>query len=550
MQASPSQQFDCVIIGSGFGGSVAALRLAERGQRVLVLESGRRFRDQDFAQSNWNLRRFLFFPKIGLRGILRIDAFKGLAVLSGAGVGGGSLVYANTLIEPKKANFASAVWPKAAGVKDWASELAPYYALARKMLGATPAPTDYPGEVALQETATALGYGATFHSVDVGVYLGEPGLEVADPYFSGEGPRRTGCIRCGGCMVGCRYNAKNTLVKNYLWLAERRGARIFADCEADAIEPLTGGDYRVRFRRPGLGFSRRQSATAKRVIVAAGVLGTLRLLFRCRDDLRTLPNLSPALGREVRTNSESLLGVRFPGPNADITPGLAIAAAVHPDPDTKIEAVRYPPGSDALSTLSTVLVEGATVPARLLSWLGYAVRHPLKFIAGHIPFGVVKRTLIILVMQSVDNKLQFSWKRSPLRLMTKGLTANIPTNQPPPLDLPQGVTFVRKLAERVGGEPIGSIPGLIGKSATAHILGGCPMGRDRDTSVINSQHEVHGYPGLFVLGGAAIPANLGVNPSLTITAMAERAMAILAGSATPPLSRVRGGSRCERRYGI
>lgn len=514
--------FDYVVIGSGFGGSVAALRLAEKGYRVLVLESGRRFADSDFPRTSWRLRRFFFLPRLGLRGIMRMDFFRGLMVLSGAGVGGGSLVYANTLIEPEGEALRGPTWPLGVGVARWDEELARYYQTAKKMLGATPAPVGFPADEALKRAAEAQGFGPTFKKVDVGVFLGVPGKTVADPYFSGEGPARTGCTFCGGCMVGCRHGAKNTLMKNYLYFAEKRGVEIRANAEVTLVNPTPGGGYEVTYKRPGLLPSRRQTVRATSVVFAAGVLGTLRLLLHCRDVKRTLPKLSQKLGTEVRTNSESLIGVRTRN-GTDFSRGIAIAAGVNPDGVTKIEAVRYPRGSDAMALLSMPLVAGHTLPRRLFSVAKYFVTKPVRFVKALWPPGFAEQTIILLAMQSIDSKLRFVLRRWWFAPWRKRMTAAY-DNGRPPVHIPAANAFAEKLAEQTGGDPGGSIADVLGMSLTAHVLGGCPMGASAEEGVISSAHEVHEYPGLFVVGGAAVPANLGVNPSLTITAMAERAM--------------------------
>lgn len=521
------RQYDYIVIGSGFGGSVAALRLAEKGYRVLVLEAGKRFRDQDFAKTSWNLRRFLYLPRLGLQGIMRLDFFKGLTVLSGAGVGGGSLVYANTLIEPEAESFHNGTWPELGGVGDWQKTLAPHFQEARRMLGVTRAPEGHAADVLLKRTAEALGYGETHHPVDVGVFLGEPGVEVPDPYFGGEGPARKGCQRCGGCMVGCRHNAKNTLVKNYLYFAEKKGAEIRAQAEATEVVPATGGGYLVSVKRPGLMPARKQVFRGKNVVFASGVLGTVKLLLKCRDDVRTLPNLSPTLGSEVRTNSESIIGVRVLGQKSPFSDGLAIGAGVNPNPHTKIEAVRYSRGSDAMGLFSMPLAEGSTYKRRMLNLVLGILKEPIAFVRYLWPRNFATETVILLVMQSLDSKMRFNWTRRWTKLFRRGLAADFGAAGRPPVHLEEGNAFAKKMAELCGGRPGGSVADVLGMSFTAHILGGCPMGDSARTGVIAPDHQVHGYPGLYVVGGASVPANLGVNPSLTITAMAERAMALV-----------------------
>lgn len=529
--------YDYIVIGSGFGGSVAALRLTEKGYKVLVVEAGRRFADDDFAKTSWDLRRFIFQPALGLRGIMRFDFFRGLMIMSGAGVGGGSLVYANTLIEPEPQAFASASWPGEVGVAGWREELSPFYDEAKRMLGVTASPTDFPADRALKRTAETLGFGKTFHPVNVGVYFGTPGVTVPDPYFGGAGPDRAGCRACGGCMVGCRYNAKNTLVKNYLHFAEKRGVEVLAEAEADAIRPLPDGGYEVRLRRPALLPGRSRRLTAQGVVLAAGVLGTLKLLLKCRDEARTLPKISATLGSEVRTNSESIIGVRGPSRGEDYSQGVAIAAGVSPNAVTKIEAVRYPRGSDAIGLLSIPLLESPTLFGKLVEFAGILIRHPLRTVRTLWPKNFARETILLLVMQTVESKLRFVWRRRAFALFRRTLTPQFArpgggeTTQSPPVHVPEGNAFAKAMAAEIGGEPGGSVADLLGMSVTAHVLGGCPMGADASVGVIGADHQVHNYPGLYVVGGAAVPANLGVNPSLTITAMAERAMSLVPAKA-------------------
>jgi cholesterol oxidase len=517
--------YDWIVVGSGFGGSVAALRLAEKGYRVAVLECGRRFRDEDFAKSTWNLRRFLWAPALGLRGILRMTTFKDVFIASGAGVGGGSLVYANTLYRAKPAFFAHPQWP---GPEDWSAALAPHYATAERMLGAAPVAHESDGQALLREMAGHFGVPGTFTRTTCAVYFGEPGVTVPDPYFGGEGPPRTGCERCGACMVGCRVGAKNTLVKNYLWLAEKRGVTILPDTEVTDIRPLGAADgsegYEVATARPGAWFRpRRATLRARGVVVAAGALGTNKLLASCR--LRgSLPGISERLGHLVRTNSESLLAVTLPDDRLAPWKDVAISASIHPSPDTHVEFVTYGRRGDFMSGLATLLVGKGTRLTRPLRLLGNIARHPIRFLRVTWPFGWGRRTIIVLVMQTLDNAIRFRAKRSLL-----GGGASLATEQdvgrPNPTYIEAGNRAALWLANRTGGiaqsmvlEALANIP------STAHILGGAVIGRDAASGVVDRHNRVFGYENLLVCDGSTMPANPGVNPSLTITAIAEHAM--------------------------
>lgn len=519
-----AMDYDWIVVGSGFGGSVSALRLAEKGYRVAVLECGRRFRDEDFAKSTWNLRRFLWAPALGLRGILRMTVFKDVFIASGAGVGGGSLVYANTLYRAKPEFFANPQWP---GPADWASTLEPHYRTAERMLGSRQVPYESDGQKLLKEMAEEFGVPQTFVRTSCAVYFGEPGVTVPDPYFGGEGPPRTGCIRCGACMVGCRAGAKNTLVKNYLWFAEKKGARIVPDCEVTDIRPLGAADgsegYEVRTARPGDWLRRGgRTLTAKGVVVAAGALGTNKLLAACK--MRgSLPGLSGRLGHLVRTNSESLLAVTMPGDGLEPWKDVAISASIHPRPDTHVEFVTYGRHGDFMSGLSTLLVGDGTRLTRPLMLAANIARHPIRFVKATWPFGWARRTLIILVMQSLDNALRFRARRGLFGGVSLGTEQD--AGKPNPTYIDAGNRAALWLAKRTGGiaqsmllEAVANIP------STAHILGGAAIGRDASTGVVDDRNRAFGYENLLVCDGSTVPANPGVNPSLTITAIAEHAM--------------------------
>ncbi|HEY0696361.1 MAG TPA: GMC family oxidoreductase [Micromonospora sp.] len=527
-------RYDVVVIGSGFGGSVAALRAAEKGYSVLVLEAGRRFADDEFPQTSWRTSRFLWAPALGWYGIQKITLLRSagrrsggrgasVLVLSGAGVGGGSLVYANTLYEPLPAFYTDPQWRD---VTDWRAELAPHYDQAKRMLGAEPYPVDTPADRAMRAVAERMGVGDTFHPTPVAVFLGQPGRRVPDPYFGGVGPERTGCTHCGACMTGCRYGAKNTLVKNYLWLAERLGVEVRALTTVTAVRPAASGTgYEIDTVRTGSLLRRgRQRIEADQVVLAAGALGTQRLLHRMRA-AGALPHLSPRLGALTRTNSEAVLGASVPPATRrargyDFTEGVAITSSFHPDPQTHIEPVRYGRGSNAMGLLQAMLVDGG--PHRVRRWLATMARHPLVSLRMLSVRDWSRRTVIALVMQSADNSLTTAWRRG--RLGRHRLTATQGHGAPTPTWLPVGNEAVRLLADEIGGVPGGSVTEPFNVPVTAHLLGGAVIGASPEQGVIDPYHRVFGHPGLHVLDGAAVSANLGVNPSLTITAQAERAM--------------------------
>jgi cholesterol oxidase len=514
---------DFVVVGSGFGGSVSALRLVEKGYRVLVLEAGRRWRTGEFPKTNWLLHRFLWLPKLGFYGIQRITLLKNVLVLSGAGVGGGSLVYANTLLEPPEAFFRDPRW---AGLDNWKVELAPHYAEAKRMLGATRSRFLGPGDQTLREVAEELGVGETFHQPEVAVFFGEPGKEVADPFFDGEGPSRVGCVHCGGCMVGCNYGAKNTLDKNYLYLAEKRGAVVQPLTTVTGITPHAAGGYTVMTRRTGPFGRRGRPLRARKVVLAGGVLGTVPLLLDCKRR-GLLPALSNRLGDYVRTNSEAIVGALSRRADASNSRGIAITSGFYPDPNTHVEIVRYGEGQDAMGRLGTLMVDGSGGRARRFGrFLGQIARHPLDFLRTQVPWGWAKRTVILLVMQPLDNHLRVKLARPWWWPFGQRLVSELPEGQTkPPTYIPVANLVARKIAEKTDGVAIGAInEALLDAPTTAHILGGCGVGASAAEGVISTDHQVFNYPGLYVCDGSAISANLGVNPSLTIAALTELAM--------------------------
>jgi cholesterol oxidase len=520
--------YDWLVIGSGFGGSVSALRLAEKGYRVGVLECGKRFRDRDFARSAWNLRRYVWMPRFGMRGIFRMTLFKDVFIVSGSGVGGGSLGYANTLYRARPDFFVDPQWE---GLAEWDEELRPHYETAERMLGVTEYEGMTPADELLKEYGEEIGVGDTFKPTRVGVFFGEPGAEVPDPYFDGDGPPRSGCVRCGSCMVGCRYGAKNTLVKNYLWFAERCGVQVLPERQATEIRPLGAADgsdgYEVDTAHPGAWARRRErTLTARGVVVAAGPLGTNKLLADCRHS-GSLPRLSARLGHVVRTNSESIQAVTAPDDSRDFARSVAITSSIYPDPDTHIEVVTYGRAGDAISRLFTTMTGPGTRATRPLKWIGAMLRHPLRTLRLLSPARWSQRTVILLVMQTVDSAMRLRAK--PARL---GRGVRLQTEQDPerpnPTYLPAAERAARWFAGRTGGIPqSGLTESTLNIPTTAHILGGAVIGGDPERGVVDSQHRVFGYRNLLVCDGSAVPANPGVNPSLTITALAERAMSFV-----------------------
>lgn len=532
-----SHDFDFIIVGSGFGGSVSALRLAEKGYSVCVIEQGKRFAATDFAKSNWDVRKYLWLPVLKCFGIQRISFFKDIAILSGSGVGGGSLVYANTLMQPGDAFFNSPVWSH---LGSWKSELEPHYAMARKMLGAVRNKILTHVDTTLQECATELGRGETFAPTDVAIYFGEPGKTVPDPYFNGEGPERKGCVLCGGCMVGCRHNAKNTLDKNYLYLAEKKGTKVFAERRVKNVRPIhevasESADkpgYYVDTECSTAWFKKsKKTLTAQNIIFSGGVLGTVDLLLRCRDEYKSLPKLSPTLGQNILTNSEVFTGSTElkHNPEHDYSKGIAISSIFKPDNNTSIEPVRYPKGSDFMKLLAGPLVDDPRTWVRPFKFLWHIICHPVQLFKLVFHRNWAESTVIFLVMQNLDNRIRFHLGRGPLRLFRKSMMSTpMPGAVPIPSEIPIANKTARLFAEKVNGVtqcPITQVTFNI--PITAHILGGCAIGENAEKGVVDKSHRVFNYEGLFVCDGSVMPTNLGVNPSLTITAMTERAMTFI-----------------------
>jgi cholesterol oxidase len=524
--------YDVLIIGSGFGGSTSALRLTEKGYRVGVLEAGRRFEDEDMAKTSWDLRKFLWMPKLGMYGIQRIHLLRNCMILAGAGVGGGSLNYANTLYVPPEQFFADKQW---AHITDWRAELMPHYDQATRMLGVVTNPTFTDADRILKEVADDMGVGDTFTPTPVGVFFGPdgkktPGQTVPDPYFGGAGPARTGCIECGSCMTGCRYGAKNTLLKNYLGLAESAGAEVLPMTIVTSFQPRPGGGWDVHTARTGRWLrKKKRTYTASHVILAAGTWGTQQLLFKMRDTGR-LPQLSETLGVLTRTNSESIVGagrLRV-GSDLDLTHGVAITSSIHPTSDTHIEPVRYGKGSNAMGLLQTLMTDGAgpggTDVPRWKQLFKSAEADPKGTLRLLNPRRWSERTVIALVMQHLDNSITTYTRRG--KLGFRRMTSKQGHGEPNPTWIPAGNEVTRRIAKKIDGVAGGTWGELFNIPLTAHFLGGAAIGDSAERGVIDPYHRVYGYPTLSVVDGAAISANMGVNPSLSITAQAERAASL------------------------
>jgi cholesterol oxidase len=514
------------------------MRLTEKGYSVLVLEKGKRFEDKDFAKSNWQFWKYLWLPALRAHGILQVSILKGVMVMHGAGVGGGSLGYANVLEVPSDETFATPAWNQ--NVK-WGEVLRPHYKTAKKMLGVAHNPKLWKADEILKQIAEERGMGHTFRTTVVGAYFGAEGVSVPDPYFNGEGPERAGCRHCGGCMVGCRYNAKNTLPKNYLYFAEKQGAEIKAEVEVVDVRPLTpkhlpqeegpelrktGARYEVRFQPSTSLLKSQQNVYAKNVIFSAGVMGTMKLLLYLRDVQRSLPKLSRSLGHMVRTNSEALSGSVARKSDVNYSEGVSISSIYNHDEMTRVEPVRYPDGSSLMRFLAAPLIDtDVSVPVRILRFFAWAWTHPLDFMKALVLPGWAHNVTILLVMQHADNRMRFRIGRSGYTLLRRGLIAEEESGYEIHAHVKGTHELTRDFAKRTNGVALGSLgENLLGLPTTAHILGGAPIGKDASEGVVNKYFEVHNYEGLYIIDGSIMPANPGVNPSLTITALAEYAM--------------------------
>jgi cholesterol oxidase len=525
-QDDRAERWDFVIIGSGFGGSVSALRLTEKGYRVLVVEKGRRFGKDDFPRSNWDVRRWLWKPELGFRGIFQMSFFEHVTVLHGVGVGGGSLVYANTLPLPKDDFFRKGSW---AGLADWKSELSRHYATARAMLGATPNPSLTRGDKILKEIAEETGRGDHWEPAHVAVFFGEPGKEVPDPFFDGEGPPRVGCNFCGACMTGCRVGAKNTLDRNYLYLAERRGAQVLAETEVLHVRPRGADDGSEGYLLDVQGPDGARTISAAQVIFAGGVLGTVPLLLRMKEDPGGLPRLSSRVGDMVRTNNEALIGIISPDPEENFSRGVAITSILHTDEVSHIEPVRYAEGSGFFRMLVLPHAPGNNVLVRAGGAIRGFFRQPLTWLKALTVPDFARQSQILLYMRTLEGTLRMRLGRSVFTGMTRGLVSELDPGTPAPTAFMEEATdLAERFARKVGGVAMTMLTEtLMGTPTTAHILGGACMGQDADHGVIDAQHRVFHYQGLYVIDGSAVSANPGVNPSLTITALAERAMSFI-----------------------
>jgi cholesterol oxidase len=527
MQNLSILQYDYVIIGSGFGGSVSALRLAEKGYKVLVIEKGKWHKNEDFPKSNWNLKRWLWMPCLGWYGIMKLTFLRHITILSGTGVGGGSLVYANTLPVPKDEFFKSGSW---ASLADWKSQLAPFYHLANKMLGAVPTPKLFKADLALQELANKIGMAEEFEPTSVNVFFGEPGVTVPDPFFDGRGPERAGCTYCGGCMTGCRHNAKNSLDKNYLCLAQLEGATIMAEKNVVDVKPLSAADgsdgYRVKYISSSSWNKKQDSVTAKGVVFAGGVLGTVPLLLKLKQS--SLPKLSEKVGYDIRTNNESLVPVTNISEKLNLHEGVAIGSILHTDKDSHLEPVRYSKGSGFWRWLMLPLVSGNNIWIRIFRIFKDILLHPgdnfrLIFIKDW-----ARSTSVLLFMQHLDSTIRFSLNRF------GWLSSSVAQSNKPSVFIPRAQELALKYSSLIEGKPtVFFLEPLAGIPSTAHILGGAVMGESPKEGVIDKNNCVFGYKNLLVCDGSAISANPGVNPSLSITAIAERAMSLIPGKKQP-----------------
>jgi len=527
--------FDFIVIGSGFGGSVSAHRLVEKGYRVAVMEMGRRWTPDNLPHSSWSIHRWFWRPNLGLRGFFSMRFFRHATIFHGCAVGGGSITYASTLLAPPEKVWGAGSWT---GLADWKTEMPQHYETASRMLGVTENRILGPADLLLKKAAEGAGSGDTFYCTNVGIFQpaeGQPGNQTfPDPFFGGEGPARTTCVGCGGCMMGCRYGAKNTLDLGYLYLAEKHGARLFPETRVVNVKPLGGtGDgsagYEVSTVK-STAFIHRQPRqfTCRGVVFSASSLGTMELLFHLKEK-GSLPAISSQLGQHVRTNSESLIGARTPGYSQDVSQGIAIGSGVYIDEHTHIEAVRYPNGSDAMGVFTTILTDGRPGPQRIALWLRNVIasmlRHPFKTVRVLQPLGWAREFVILLCMQTLEGEIEMRWQRPwfwPFRKFLVSRGDKVPTY------IPKANEFAKKYAQLTGGFPMSMLPEILfDVPGTAHCIGGCVIADSSTRGVVDSRHRVFNYRNMYICDGSVVAANLGVNPSLTITALAERAMSFI-----------------------
>lgn len=511
-------EYDYIIVGSGFGGSVSALRLSQKGYTVLVIEKGKWYQAKDFPKTNWNFRKWLWMPYLRFFGIMKLSVFKHIAIISGTGVGGGSLVYANTLPTPKSAFFKSGSWKD---LCDWETELNPYYEEALRMLGATKNPTLFDGDLGLKKMAEDLDIPEKFDATRVAVFFGKPNQTVKDPYFNGEGPERSGCTFCGACMTGCSHNAKNTLDKNYLYLAQKYGAEILAENEVYDVQSIGAPDgsdgYEVSIKNSTKFFKRHRKIKTQGVIFSGGVLGTVKLLLKLKE--KSLPYLSDKLGEDIRSNNETLVSVSGLDKDKNYSKGIAIGSILDTDENSHLEICRYGEGSNAWKLVHFPYVTGSNVVSRLFKILVKLLKNPIAYFKIYFVNGWAKNTVVLLFMQTLDSTLKFK------RNVFGQMTSTVSTGKAPTPFIPESIKLVAAYQKAINGVSTSfALETLAGIPSTAHILGGAVMGKDAATGVIDKDNKVFRYQNMFVIDGAMISANLGVNPSLSITAIAERAM--------------------------
>jgi len=535
MAATQHFDFDFIIIGSGFGGSVAAHRLVEKGYRVAVMEMGRRWTPENLPRTSWSIHRWFWRPRLGLRGFFNMRFFRHATIFHGCAVGGGSITYGCTLLQAPEKVWQSGSW---AGLADWSNEMPAHFETAKKMLGVTVNNILGPADHLLLRTAEAAGCGATFYRTQVGIFQaasGQTDCQISpDPFFSGEGPQRSTCVACGGCMMGCRYGAKNTLDLGYLYLAEKHGATILPETRVVDVRPLPGAKdgsagYAVRTEKStAYLFRQPRRFTTRAIVFSASSLGTMELLFQLRER-GALPTISDELGKHVRTNSESLIGARVPGSTEDLSQGIAIGSGIYIDEHTHIEAVRYPRGSDTMSFLTTILTDGCPGSARIALWLRNLVismlLHPWRTLRMVRPWGWAREAVILLCMQALDGQIEMRWQRPWFWPFVKSLVSS---GEKVPTYIPQANEFAKKFAQISGGIAMSMLPEILfDVPGTAHCIGGCVIADSATHGVVDARHRVFGYKNMYVCDGSVVSANLGVNPSLTITALAERAMSFI-----------------------